>query len=242
MHAFSRFSGLFLCFGLLFSVGCGDSNIKTTVRGADAGKIERDISEPADTFESPDVVDIVEVPEVDYLTCVLNEAAPWDACEAEDILAFGTVDGHDTVMRRMRLDNQGASDLQVTQASIDDANFTVLALTYSQEDPPVASEVTLPADLPAGTSLFLEVSVRDLSGGQALGFDADSLEILVDTGADTPETVSIAITGDYGSCGTGFADCDDDARNGCEVDLKSNPLHCGVCQNACSAEIRRGGL
>jgi hypothetical protein len=35
------------------------------------------------------------------------------------------------------------------------------------------------------------------------------------------------------ACGTGYADCDGDAANGCEVDLRISVSHCGSCPNAC---------
>ncbi len=34
-------------------------------------------------------------------------------------------------------------------------------------------------------------------------------------------------------CEAGFLDCDGNPENGCEVDLKTNKLNCGVCHNAC---------
>jgi hypothetical protein len=37
------------------------------------------------------------------------------------------------------------------------------------------------------------------------------------------------------SCSDGFADCDHDPVNGCEVDMFGDPLNCGACGNACSA-------
>ncbi|MBI5518275.1 MAG: FG-GAP repeat protein [Deltaproteobacteria bacterium] len=36
------------------------------------------------------------------------------------------------------------------------------------------------------------------------------------------------------ACNAGFADCDGDPANGCEVDTRSNALHCGRCANRCS--------
>jgi hypothetical protein len=36
-----------------------------------------------------------------------------------------------------------------------------------------------------------------------------------------------------GRCDDGFADCDGDATNGCEVDTRTSPAHCGACNNAC---------
>lgn len=31
------------------------------------------------------------------------------------------------------------------------------------------------------------------------------------------------------ACFTGFADCDNNANNGCEIDIYSDPKHCGTC-------------
>jgi hypothetical protein len=36
------------------------------------------------------------------------------------------------------------------------------------------------------------------------------------------------------ACNTGFADCDGDASNGCEVDTNTNAAHCGTCPTACT--------
>jgi hypothetical protein len=36
-----------------------------------------------------------------------------------------------------------------------------------------------------------------------------------------------------GACATGFADCDGDPSNGCEVALATSAAHCGRCGNAC---------
>src|SRR5690606_1363735 len=46
-------------------------------------------------------------------------------------------------------------------------------------------------------------------------------------------------TCESGTCGVvckpGFADCDGNAANGCEVNLTSDAQHCGTCQTACQA-------
>ena len=34
-------------------------------------------------------------------------------------------------------------------------------------------------------------------------------------------------------CNTGYADCDADISNGCEIDTKTNAEHCGSCFNSC---------
>jgi hypothetical protein len=38
-----------------------------------------------------------------------------------------------------------------------------------------------------------------------------------------------------GACDAGYADCDGDATNGCEVNLANDPLNCAACGNACPA-------
>ncbi|MEZ4393712.1 MAG: hypothetical protein R3A48_21795 [Polyangiales bacterium] len=38
-----------------------------------------------------------------------------------------------------------------------------------------------------------------------------------------------------GACNNGYADCDTDYANGCEVNLGSNPEHCGRCGWSCGS-------
>lgn len=38
-----------------------------------------------------------------------------------------------------------------------------------------------------------------------------------------------------GTCATGFGDCDGNAANGCERDLRSDTANCGMCERACAA-------
>jgi hypothetical protein len=37
------------------------------------------------------------------------------------------------------------------------------------------------------------------------------------------------------TCAAGWADCDTDPSNGCEVDLKNDPAHCGACTTVCNS-------
>lgn len=39
------------------------------------------------------------------------------------------------------------------------------------------------------------------------------------------------------SCDKGFADCDNDIKNGCEVNLMNDDQNCGACGNICTLEI-----
>lgn len=240
MRASTPYSSVFVCLSLSLLVACGDAKVNTSVLGPssdkDVGESDPDTSNTPDAGGEADVEDpdTSSASQIDYQPCVLGEAAPWDECAEEDIFDFGTVSSHDTVMRRMRIDNLGGAPITITGATIDDPNFEIVALTYTTDDPPTSSEVAFPAELPAGESLFIEVTLKNLNAGQALVFEADSLELEIDTGADTPETVSVELIGDYGTCGTGFANCDDNVGNGCEVNLNADPLHCGTCRNACS--------
>jgi hypothetical protein len=43
------------------------------------------------------------------------------------------------------------------------------------------------------------------------------------------------------ACSAGFADCDGDAGNGCEVRLGDNPAHCGACGRSCPSGLCREG-
>jgi hypothetical protein len=51
--------------------------------------------------------------------------------------------------------------------------------------------------------------------------------------ANATPSCSAGVCG-YTVCNPGFADCDGNRTNGCEVDLNSNPSHCGRCNNACA--------
>lgn len=50
------------------------------------------------------------------------------------------------------------------------------------------------------------------------------------------EAVCINGSCERGQCRDGYVDCDGDESNGCEAFLPSDPLNCGECRNACSAE------
>lgn len=38
------------------------------------------------------------------------------------------------------------------------------------------------------------------------------------------------------SCPSGWADCDEDPANGCEIDVSGDPDHCGACDHACGGD------
>jgi hypothetical protein len=42
------------------------------------------------------------------------------------------------------------------------------------------------------------------------------------------------------TCNAGFADCDNDPANGCEVDTRTSAAHCSSCGNACASGVCAG--
>ena len=43
------------------------------------------------------------------------------------------------------------------------------------------------------------------------------------------------------ACDDGFGDCDEEASNGCELDLTADALNCGTCEFACAADLACDG-
>lgn len=245
-----------ICLYLLLVVGCAESKMGGSLDPAsdaesdaqqspDAGPTG-DIASPPDANDAKDATDTIsadakdadttEASRVDYGACVLNDAEPWSACADPAILDFGTVMAGDTVVRTVRVDNLGDVGLRVTEATIADPNFSIRVLTFTQDSPPVSSELTLPAPLAAGEALFFEVSVSGTGTGSSLEFQAEMLELLIDTGEADAETLSVEIGGGYGNCATGYHDCDADASNGCEINVSDDPLNCGGCGIVCAAD------
>jgi hypothetical protein len=169
--------------------------------------------------------------EIAYEPCVLNEAGPWEPCADDGVLDFGDVFAAETHVRLVRLDNTGAVDVTVTEATIADPNFAIQPRRYDDASPPSGTEETLPASLSAGESLFFEVNVT--GPGVAGNFGAAAMEILVDTGPPSEETVSIPLRGSFGLCAPMAADCDGNLANGCEVNIGADPTNCGACAATC---------
>jgi hypothetical protein len=169
---------------------------------------------------------------IDYEPCVLNESGPWEDCAEDATLDFGEVFAGETLTRLVRLDNTGAADLTVTEATIADQSFTIEPLRYTDGSATDVSDETLPASLASGESLFFQVSVT--GPGITGAFAADAMEILVDIGSQAEETVSIPLRGSFGMCAPSTADCDGDVSNGCETDIGADATNCGACGTICS--------
>lgn len=69
---------------------------------------------------------------------------------------------------------------------------------------------------------------------QCVAVDAGWRDVELETGAlsDASVVLDVVDANPNGGCPVGFADCDHDARNGCEADLAS-PTSCGACGNGC---------
>ena len=62
--------------------------------------------------------------------------------------------------------------------------------------------------------------------------------------ADVPSGTRACTSGKcgVGGCNTGFADCDKNATNGCEVSINVDVNNCGTCGNACGSPANATGL
>lgn len=58
--------------------------------------------------------------------------------------------------------------------------------------------------------------------------------------ASVPEG-GVDATGIDAGCAPGFADCDGNGSNGCEVELATNAAHCGACGRACGNDLCTAG-
>ncbi len=81
----------------------------------------------------------------------------------------------------------------------------------------------------------------DCDGNRANGCETSTTDDLANCGAcgavcaPSRAATSICSSGVCRvlTCRMGYADCDGDAANGCEVDLNTNAAHCGSCPNVC---------
>jgi hypothetical protein len=88
--------------------------------------------------------------------------------------------------------------------------------------------------------------------GNCNGNNADGCEVDTNTntsncgacGTVCPARANAATTCQAGTCGftcnTGFANCDGNAGNGCEVNLQTDASNCGTCGNRCSGSCNAG--
>ncbi|MGH7272795.1 MAG: lectin-like domain-containing protein [Polyangiaceae bacterium] len=79
-------------------------------------------------------------------------------------------------------------------------------------------------------------ALADASSAQDASFaDADGGGCPVPCGGGTP--ICNPSTHTCVACPTGFGDCDGNPANGCEVDLQTDPNHCGTCATTCTSGL-----
>ncbi|HET6336287.1 MAG TPA: hypothetical protein VFG30_23860 [Polyangiales bacterium] len=97
-----------------------------------------------------------------------------------------------------------------------------------------------------GSDVHLDPAMRvdanaapeDAASDGGVHHDAETPPVLEDAGhPNLPNMMQMAtpMPAEPPSCAAGTADCDDDAGNGCEVDLMKDAKHCGACDVACSS-------
>lgn len=201
--------------------------------GQDATDADDD-GEASDTTSDADMGDDSGDASIDiaYDVCILNDAGPWDDCAASGGLNFGPVGDGESVTRFARIDNIGDEAFDIVAAQVASSNFDVVVTTYSDDDPPQATEQTLPFTLAASESVFFEVTVTGIPTSGSLG--ADHLVVSMEQSGTPAPDEEIQLVGGFTGCVGQTADCDGDASNGCEVDLSSDTNNCGQCGTICS--------
>lgn len=95
--------------------------------------------------------------------------------------------------------------------------------------------VYLGSDVPPDSGVRVDANLAVDAGGTATATgtvrDAESKPVTEDAGQSARDAMPIPSAPP--SCSGGTADCDEDAGNGCEVDLTRDSKHCGRCDVAC---------
>lgn len=96
-------------------------------------------------------------------------------------------------------------------------------------------------------SIACDLGYDDCDGDPATGCEADLMNDVDHCGAcgrgcsDENATSSCIEGACVLRCDDGYADCDGTAFTGCEVELASNPFHCGACGNSCEGGLCENG-
>lgn len=100
----------------------------------------------------------------------------------------------------------------------------------------------LPSCVASTCRAVCEAGYVDCDGDLATGCEAATATSIEHCGAcgmrcpTAPNTVATCVAGACRSaCATGYADCDGNPANGCEVDVRASSEHCGGCGRACVA-------
>ena len=209
---------------LLIPLGCGSESstpgepLVDVVTNPDTGidTTQPDTSEP----------DQAEPPAFTVDACVVITDENGESCSDELTLDLGLVPLGQSASGLVRLTNIGEVLGALTTITIDSDAFETTASL-------AGLEASLPLDLPPSSSA--EVTVTLLAGSPTGPLPADQLDITLESGEDIV-TVTVTLLGEVGGCEDGWANCDDDLSNGCEVDIQTDTAHCGSCNAPCTVE------
>ncbi|MCZ7678294.1 MAG: hypothetical protein M5U28_05775 [Sandaracinaceae bacterium] len=217
--------------GLVAAFACSGPNEPLADAAPPPEDAAIDAERPTDaSIDAPTISPIDEV-----TVCVLNESGPTDPCDPSEVLDFGAIGYGVEALRRFRLDNQGDTMLTVSAVTIASSSFAVATVHY-EPDPaggePLRSASPLPAAINPGESLWVEVAIVGAAAAGAL--PAERVEAAL-TAPTTTLALEVPIIGSMTGCSEGFADCDGDPTNGCEIEVAIDAENCGSCGTSCSA-------
>lgn len=172
-------------------------------------------------------------PATGYDVCILGTAELTVSCPSLTALEFGTIGDGQTVTRAFRVENEGTTSITVESVEPDTSTGAITIEPFELSGSPTnptRTAATLPKTLAGGERAYFDVSIVGASDPGPL--PAETLIVTVGLGASGSETADVPLSGEFGGCPAGTADCDGDASNGCEADITTVQA-CGSCDNAC---------
>ena len=174
---------------------------------------EASVPDVPETVDSPLAVDVADVPEV-FVSDASDAADVYDAVEVRSEVGFGEVFAADAGFADVRDagDSPDVSDSpEVSDAGVDD----------------VAPVDSGPPPCPEGASRCGDVCL-DL---RSTVFSCGACGMVC---PDRLNAVSSCVAGSCTFvCRSGYADCNGNPSDGCEVAVDVDPLNCGACGNSC---------
>ncbi len=210
------------CIALLVACCASCTDPDWTYRARDAGHG----SEPLSMMDDASDVLALDAPLEDQPSsdhadeALLDGASPRDAATDVDANDTGVPDGASAM--------DVASEAEVFDASSPDGGAMLDAVDVLDaprdlglDARPDAPDCATGSAACGGRCVSLQTDTSNCGGGG--------------TSCDRPHATSQCSAGrcEFVRCAVGFGDCDGDASNGCETDLRTSTDHCGVCGRAC---------
>ncbi|MFI5298457.1 MAG: hypothetical protein ACHREM_10185, partial [Polyangiales bacterium] len=166
--------------------------------------------------------------------CVQGTGGPSGPCDPSNKIDFGSVGATDTQMRLVRIDDRGIAGVSILNITTDSPQFKIATEVYTVDATGKYTKTTqtLPYLIPAGQSLWAEVSI---SGTGTVGpLPANVLRVTAQLGVNPSGELDVPITGTLSSCPPGRASCDPDPTKVCTTDVANDLNNCGGCGTICS--------